>query len=172
MRSPTKIIALRRAPNCQLAAIPVERQPLLLLAQHRASTMPELMERAGSEVASDGDQGSIGPHGTCELRGRYWRSISLWGRRSHLRQLCRAQVAWRLICAVCGGQQRGLGSFGAQASKAPRFFHAQGRYLRCAVLPNPSLKRSDNGRPRQPSSAGPAAHFALAVRRVLPLSPA
>ena len=40
------------------------------------------------------------------------------------------------------------------------------------LMPNPSLKRSANGRPRQPSSAGPAAHFALAVRRVLPLSPA
>jgi len=37
---------------------------------------------------------------------------------------------------------------------------------------NPSLKRSANGRPRWPSSAGPAAHFALAVQRVLPSSPA
>jgi len=40
------------------------------------------------------------------------------------------------------------------------------------LMPNPSLKRSANGRPRRPSSAGPAAHFALAVQRVLPLSPA
>ena len=38
--------------------------------------------------------------------------------------------------------------------------------------PNPSLKRSANGRPRRPSSAGASPHFALAVQRVLPSSPA
>ena len=41
-----------------------------------------------------------------------------------------------------------------------------------AVLPNPSLKRSANGMPLWPSSAGPAAHFALAVQRAMPSSPA
>jgi len=42
-----------------------------------------------------------------------------------------------------------------------------------AVLtPNPSLKRSANGMSRWPSSAGPAAHFALAVQRAMPLAPA
>ena len=35
------------------------------------------------------------------------------------------------------------------------------------ALPNPSLKRSPNGVARRPSSAGPAAHSALAVQRVL-----
>ena len=40
------------------------------------------------------------------------------------------------------------------------------------LTPNPSLKRSANGRPRWPSSAGASPHFALAVQRVLPLSPA
>ena len=39
-----------------------------------------------------------------------------------------------------------------------------------AVLPNPSLKRSANGRPRWPSSAGASPHFALAVQRVPPVS--
>ena len=43
---------------------------------------------------------------------------------------------------------------------------------RRARMPNPSLKRSANGRPRQPSSAGASPHFALAAQRVLPLSPA
>jgi hypothetical protein len=33
-----------------------------------------------------------------------------------------------------------------------------------ALMPNPSLKPSPNSVPRQPASAGPAAHFALAVR--------
>ena len=37
---------------------------------------------------------------------------------------------------------------------------------------NPSLKRSANGMSRWPSSAGPTAHFALAVQRAMPLSPA
>ena len=41
-----------------------------------------------------------------------------------------------------------------------------------ALKPNPSLKLSPNGAPRWPSSAGPAAHFALAVQRVTPLVPA
>jgi len=40
------------------------------------------------------------------------------------------------------------------------------------VLPNPSLKLSANGMSRWPSSAWPAAHFALAVQRAMPLSPA
>ena len=36
--------------------------------------------------------------------------------------------------------------------------------------PNPSLKRSANGMSRWPSSAGPAAHFALVVQRATPSS--
>jgi hypothetical protein len=37
------------------------------------------------------------------------------------------------------------------------------------VLPNHSVKRTGNGLSHQPSSAGPAAHFALAVWRANPL---
>ncbi len=40
------------------------------------------------------------------------------------------------------------------------------------AMPNPSLKLSTNGVSRWPSSAGPAAHSALAVQRATPLSPA
>jgi len=40
------------------------------------------------------------------------------------------------------------------------------------ATPNPSLKRSANGMSRWPSSAGPSAHFALAVQRAMPSSPA
>ena len=49
-----------------------------------------------------------------------------------------------------------------QASRSKVFF----------VLPNPSVKLSVNGVPHWPSSAGPAAHFALAVQRATPSSPA
>ena len=41
-----------------------------------------------------------------------------------------------------------------------------------AALPNPSVKLRDNGVPRWPSSAWPAAIFALAVQHVTPSSPA
>jgi len=40
------------------------------------------------------------------------------------------------------------------------------------ATPNPSLKRSANGMSRWPSSAGPSAHFALAIQRAMPPSPA
>jgi len=40
------------------------------------------------------------------------------------------------------------------------------------VRPNPLLKLSTNGVAHWPSSAGPAAHFALAVQRATPLVPA
>ena len=43
---------------------------------------------------------------------------------------------------------------------------------RAAALPNHSVKLSANGVPHWPSSAGPAAHFALAVQRVTPSSSA
>ena len=45
-------------------------------------------------------------------------------------------------------------------------------YELSALKPNPSLKLSPNGVPRWPSSAGPTAHFALAVQRATPLVPA
>ena len=41
-----------------------------------------------------------------------------------------------------------------------------------AALPNPSVKLSANGVPHWSSSAGPTAHFALAVQRVTPSAPA
>jgi len=41
-----------------------------------------------------------------------------------------------------------------------------------ALTPNPSDKRSANGMSRWPSSAGPVDHFALAVQRAIPSSPA
>ena len=62
----------------------------------------------------------------------------------------------------------------SKAKKSPaclKACHSFGSQV-APARPNHSLKRSDNGRPRRPSSAGPSAHFALAVQRVPPLSPA
>ena len=39
-------------------------------------------------------------------------------------------------------------------------------------MPNPSLKLTPNGMARRQVRAGASPHFALAVQRVLPLSPA
>ena len=41
-----------------------------------------------------------------------------------------------------------------------------GPCMHSPATPNPSFKPSPNSVPRQPSSAGPAAHFALAVWHV------
>ena len=172
MRCPTKITGLRRVQNNQLAATQSEPKCLLLLVEHRAAADRELIDLAESDAVSDEDQGSIGTHRKRGLRGKHWHSISLLGRLSNLGQYRHAPVAWRLQNTVCIGQLRGAGCFGTQVAKAPRPCHAQRQYLRCAVLPNPSLKRSANGSARWSSSAGPAAHFALAAQPALPLSPA
>ena len=43
---------------------------------------------------------------------------------------------------------------------------------RTVLRPNPSVKLIANGVPHWPSSAGPLAHFALAVQRATPSAPA
>jgi hypothetical protein len=54
----------------------------------------------------------------------------------------------------------------------PRFSYSWAMQARSAALPNPSVKRSANSASRWPSSAGPAAHFALAVQRATLLATA
>jgi len=53
-----------------------------------------------------------------------------------------------------------------------RLFSAARRAAVGHAMPNTSLKLSTNGMSRWPSGAGPAAHFAPAVQRATPLSPA
>ena len=74
--------------------------------------------------------------------------------------LLRRRVAWR---ATAFGHSRQALSMGLAA----RVLAESSR-----VRPNHSLKLSPNGMSRWPSSAGPAAHFALAVQRAMPLVPA
>ena len=96
MRCPTKLDDFRRVQNSQLAATQSEPQCLLLLAEHRAAADRELIDLAETDSVSDEDQGSIGTHRTCGLRGENWHSISLLGRLSNLDQHRHAPVAWRL----------------------------------------------------------------------------
>jgi hypothetical protein len=53
-----------------------------------------------------------------------------------------------------------------------RFSCSRAMQARSAALPNPSVKRSANIASHWPSSAGPAAHFALAVQRATLLATA
>ena len=78
------------------------------------------------------------------------------------------------LSLVSGGKQvRGRSAWAARSGqhlfRLTRFhwpkWHAAGRGSCGAVLPNPSFKPSPNSVARRPSSAGPAAHFALAVQR-------
>ena len=54
----------------------------------------------------------------------------------------------------------------------PEFPSAFTRGVTTAVMPNQSVKLSENGMSRWPSSAGPAAHFSLAVQRATLSTPA
>jgi len=84
------------------------------------------------------------------------------GAKRHAKSLAGAAGAEYRDCS-CTRAERGAESLASKNSQA---------IAMPPVLPNPSLKRSANGMSRWPSSAGPAAHFALAVQRTMPSSPA
>ena len=77
------------------------------------------------------------------------------GVERHAKFLARAADAEYRDCS-CRGAEREAESHACKCTLAS---------LPRALMPNPSLKRSANGMSRWPSSAGPAAHFALAVQR-------
>jgi len=72
----------------------------------------------------------------------------------------------------CGGEQQGVNMQVQCISPALQGSGHVASSLFCRAWPNTSLKLSANGVARWPSSAGPAAHFALAVQRATPSSPA
>jgi hypothetical protein len=72
-----------------------------------------------------------------------------------------ARAAW---LSGCGRPNPGGGRL--------RFSYSRAMQARSASLPNPSVKRSANIASRWPSSAGPAAHFALAAQRATLLATA
>ena len=93
-------------------------------------------------------------------RPLWWFTVQ--GAERHARLLaCAADAEYR-DCS-CRGAER-------EAQSLAHELKPVGRLRK--LMPNPSLKRSANGMSRWPSSAGPAAHFALAVQRAMPLSPA
>jgi hypothetical protein len=75
----------------------------------------------------------------------------------------------RLEYVTRQSRQRGAASFGGSRSRDSKITPHTNRN---ASMPNPSFKPSLNSVARRPASAGPAAHFALAVQRATLLVPA
>ena len=110
------------------------------------------------------------PHQTSDLRWKYRFSVSSSGRRSQ-QSRHRSKPVRRLECVASHGQQRGAGSLGAGPSGVTGPWQAHHPRSPLAVLPNPSLKRSANGRPPGPGWWY-AVHFHQPGPGVLPSSPA
>ena len=77
------------------------------------------------------------------------------GVERHAKFLARAADAEYRDCS-CRGAEREAESHACKSTLAS---------LPRELMPNPSFKPSPNSVARRPSSAGPAAHFALAVQR-------
>ena len=128
--------------------------------------------RAETSVASPsaGRRRTGVPHQTSDLRWKHRFSVSSSGRRSQ-QSRHRSKSVRRLECVASHGQQRGAGSLGAGPSGVTGPWQAHHPRSPLAVLPNPSLKRSGNGRP-----PGPVWRYAVHFRQpgpgVLPLSTA
>ena len=105
-----------------------------------------------------------------ELRARLWFSASSWGRRGWL--LGSTILHQRQLEYVAHGQpQRGAGdAWGGRAGVA-RLWQVGQRASPKTALPNPSLKRSANGRPPGPGLRY-AVHFLSPGPGGLPSSPA
>ena len=91
--------------------------------------------------------------GTKAKHARLWSALH--GAERHARLLAPAADAEYRDCS-CRGAEREAESHACNGPLAglPR-----------GLMPNPSFKPSPNSVARRPSSAGPAAHFALAVQR-------
>ena len=128
--------------------------------------------RAETSVASPsaGRRRTGVPHQTSDLCWKYRFSVSSSGRRSPQSQPPPESAPRRLEYVASQGQRRGAGNTGCGPCKVtgPRQAH-RSRSQR-AVLPNPSLKGSANGRPPGPGRRCPA-HCLRPGPGVLPLSP-
>ena len=174
----SKVSALRREPNSHKAAEPRNT----FVARHVASL--HCATSQWRQSMSNLHRPCIG-HQAVELARRFYLAppcrlaLMNFVEAAVFRQitpsaLCRPSARrrkpWRHGASQLG--QRGAGSVWLVPA-AP----AAVAYFRClasarTALPNPSFKRSTNSVARQPSSAGPAAHFALAAQRAMPSSPA
>ena len=171
MRCPSTVSDWRRELNSHNAAKPRDAQRLPLLAAHQTTAGRGSMEVAAPEATSKERLASNGSHRTFGLRRKSSHSVCSSGRRARQGQLRQGQEVRRLKSAVFHGQQRGAGCFSTRPRGITGPWQAHRLWLYCAVLPNPSLKRSANGRP-----PGPVWRYAVHFRQpgpgVLPSSPA
>ena len=126
-------------------------------------------------------------HSACRRGPLY----SLARARLRCQQWCRWSHQAKSVCWPAAGSSvvaylhrpLGCGEYRMCSAKSGQRAHAtsEERTMQCtrsagrrakSARPNPSFKRSANGIAHWPSSAGPAAHCALAVQHAMPLSPA
>ena len=99
---------------------------------------------------------------TCnEAAAEEFDGLPMQGAERHAKSVARAADAGYRDCS-CSGAER------EAESHACKFTLAS---LPRELMPNPSLKASPNSVAHWPSSAGPAAHFALALQRATLLGP-
>ena len=183
MRYSSRKCACRRELNSHDAAEPREVRHLSLHASEqvvaeqspiRANLCRCLVDQArgrnGLGKPSAKRHETAVPNRTTGLRWKHWFSVSSSGRRSQQCQRWPERVR-RLERVASHGHQRGAGSGRGGPSKVTGPCQAHRQRSPRAVLPNPSLKRSANGRP-----PGPVWRYAVHFRQpgpgVLPLSPA
>ena len=111
------------------------------------------------------------PHRTHEPRWKHRLSVSLLGRRSQQGRPSSARVQRRLEPVAHHGRQRGAGGSGCRQPGITGPWQAHRLLAYRAVRPNPSLKRSTNGRPPGPGLRY-GVHFLSPGPGVLPLAPA
>ena len=111
------------------------------------------------------------PHRTPEPRWKHRLSVSLLGRRSQQRQPWATRAQRRLEIVAHQGCHRGAGGLSWKAPGITGPWQAHRLLASRAVRPNPSLKRSTNGRPPGPGLRY-GVHFLSPGPGVLPLLPA
>ena len=184
MRHPSGMCASRRELNNHGAAKPrsdrlLSLRPPRRIASEQTRIEVRLCQLLGRRVSNRSRRGKSSaarlgaavPNWTSGLRGKHWSSVSSSGRRWPQRHQRPEHMSRRLEYEASQGQQRGAGSFSAGQHKMTRPWQARRLWLYCAVLPNPSLKRSANGRPPGPVWRY-AVHFRPPGPGVLPSSPA
>ena len=128
------------------------------LAQQRASG-----ENFGPRVNAGQDKANPASWAPARNQGHEHKAVVRAARRA---------APCNLLALAADAEYRDCSCRGAEREAESRSHEIFSRCQPRKLMPNPSLKRSANGMARWPSSAGPAAHFALAVQRAMPSSPA
>ena len=168
MRRPSKISASRRGLNSHEAAQPREHPRLPRQARWRQLMRAQVGGGSASNENDEEPQYHIEPP-HC-VRGSGVQSVR-GAAAPGTAAFVLAHVGRRLECVACHGCQRGAGGTCSGPVRVTGPWRALRRHASGAALPNPSLKRSANGR-----SPGPGRRYGVHFRQpgpgALPLSPA